>query len=586
MSEVVSDEDRALEYKNNGNSLFRALKYQEAMDMYSKAIELAPNNSVYFSNRANCSYHLGHFTFAIEDATRAIELNETYVKAYFRRAEAHNALNQEDEAIADLKKATELKPKDKRLKNKLALAIRAKKQNQFRAAIAQKSMLQVDKQKPSAYPVPKDYDGPRIEMADQIHGGIIRELVEYIGSGKKLPLRYVYVLMKRVKDVLDSEPNVLRINLDRAKLEGLGAKKALSIVGDIHGQLYDFIELLKVNGMPSVSNPFVFLGDYVDRRPHGLSVILLLFAMKIACPQGVYMLRGNHETRNLNLMFGFTAELKKEYPNGDTDLLFSCISEVFNHLPLCALINKSIFCVHGGLPVKCMASLETLDGLARRRQPDGPVESELLWSDPKKSNAMGMYGMPAQGGDADDVSSLLGITPSHRGSGFCFGADAASAWMKHVGVTAVYRAHESIPDGIRHDFTKDGKVFHQVVEDMTPTPRQYTVFTAPDYMGMKNKGKAAVLSGGYIVQEMDKAAAMRGETDTPEVVEGGEVEMTPSSEAPEFIPPGAVEVTPQPDAEKNAAMGGMGMGGGMGGMGGFGMNGINLAMLQQLMGRK
>ncbi|GET92343.1 serine/threonine protein phosphatase-like protein [Leishmania tarentolae] len=55
---------------------------------------------------------------------------------------------------------------------------------------------------------------------------------------------------------------------------------------------------------------FVFLGDYVDRGPRGLEVIVLLLALKVEYPQHVFLLRGNHEEARTNRLYGFFDECR------------------------------------------------------------------------------------------------------------------------------------------------------------------------------------------------------------------------------------------------------------------------------------
>lgn len=58
----------------------------------------------------------------------------------------------------------------------------------------------------------------------------------------------------------------------------------------------------------------------MDRGPQSAEVILMLFAMKIRDPGAVYLLRGNHETKDINKVYGFLAEMKKHYDDGKKDV--------------------------------------------------------------------------------------------------------------------------------------------------------------------------------------------------------------------------------------------------------------------------
>ena len=69
----------------------------------------------------------------------------------------------------------------------------------------------------------------------------------------------------------------------------------VTIVGDIHGQFYDFMKLLETDvGGDCDKTKYVFLGDYVDGGNFSIEVLMLILSMKITRPNQVVMLRGNH----------------------------------------------------------------------------------------------------------------------------------------------------------------------------------------------------------------------------------------------------------------------------------------------------
>ena len=62
----------------------------------------------------------------------------------------------------------------------------------------------------------------------------------------------------------------------------------VTIVGDIHGQFYDFLQILELGGNPPETK-YLFLGDFVDRGNWSVEVLLLLFALKINHPGRVFI---------------------------------------------------------------------------------------------------------------------------------------------------------------------------------------------------------------------------------------------------------------------------------------------------------
>lgn len=53
------------------------------------------------------------------------------------------------------------------------------------------------------------------------------------------------------------------------------------LVGDVHGQFHDVLNLLEIAGPPSANRLFVFNGDYVDRGAWGFETYIYLLAWKV-----------------------------------------------------------------------------------------------------------------------------------------------------------------------------------------------------------------------------------------------------------------------------------------------------------------
>lgn len=75
--------------------------FNTAIDLYTKAIEKNPNVAIYYANRSFAYLKTECFGYALTDASKAVELDKTYVKGYYRRAAAHMSLGKFKEALKD-----------------------------------------------------------------------------------------------------------------------------------------------------------------------------------------------------------------------------------------------------------------------------------------------------------------------------------------------------------------------------------------------------------------------------------------------------------------------------------------------------
>jgi len=117
-----ADTEEAERLKTEGNNLMRTEKFVEALEMYSKAIELDGSNPVFYCNRAAAHSKMNNHHLAIEDCQRAIDMDPSYSKAYGRMGLAHSSLEKHREAVENFKKALELEPDNESYKSNLQIA--------------------------------------------------------------------------------------------------------------------------------------------------------------------------------------------------------------------------------------------------------------------------------------------------------------------------------------------------------------------------------------------------------------------------------------------------------------------------------
>ena len=165
--------------------------------------------------------------------------------------------------------------------------------------------------------------------------------IEVLLGCKPLPESQIKILCDKAKEILINESNVQQV------------RAPVTICGDIHGQFHDLRELFKIGGQPPDTN-YLFMGDYVDRGYYSVETVTLLVALKVRYKDRITILRGNHESRQITQVYGFYDECLRKYGNAN---VWKQFTELFDYLPLTAVVENQIFCLHGGLS----PSIDTLD---------------------------------------------------------------------------------------------------------------------------------------------------------------------------------------------------------------------------------
>ncbi|CAN6485766.1 unnamed protein product [Victoria cruziana] len=179
------------------------------------------------------------------------------------------------------------------------------------------------------------------------------------------------------KKIFMNQPNLLEL------------EAPIKICGDIHGQYSDLLRLFEYGGFPPEAN-YLFLGDYVDR---------------------------------VNRIYGFYDECKRRF----SVRLWRTFTDCFNCLPVAALVDDKILCMHGGLSPD-LKSLDQIRNIGRPADvPDHGLLCDLLWSDPDKD--------------------IEGWGHNDRGVSYTFGADKVAKFLEKHDLDLICRAHQVVEDG-------------------------------------------------------------------------------------------------------------------------------------------
>ncbi|PSC71439.1 serine threonine-phosphatase BSL1 [Micractinium conductrix] len=299
-----------------------------------------------------------------------------------------------------------------------------------------------------------------------IHKSVLREFLNprhWAPSANReffFTFEQISQLCDQAERIFQQEPSVLK----------LGAP--IKIFGDLHGQFGDLMRLFEEYGTPSTAGDityidYLFLGDFVDRGAHSLETICLLLALKIEHPSNVHLIRGNHEAADINALFGFRLECLERLGDQAGLKTWQRLNTLFNWLPLAALIEDKVLCMHGGIG-RSINSIEQIEELQRplTMEDGGIVLMDLLWSDPTTNDA------------------VEGVQPSPRGPGLVtFGPDRVMEFCQNNGLQMIVRAHECVMDGFER-FAQGHLI---------------TLFSATNYCGTANNAGAILVLGRDLV---------------------------------------------------------------------------------------
>ena len=295
---------KAEEFKDLGNKALLKEELFEAIKLYTQAINVSvetPKNAIYYANRANVHLKLENFGLAISDSENAIKVDPKYVKSYFRRAIANISLSRWKNAIIDLKQILALGFGSEEVDTKLAFCTKEYKRERFLASLStdQGSVITIEKLVEKNFTVQQGYTGQVYEGRQKLTTEWVQELMGNLKNEKFIAKKYLVEMLQDAKNILVNNETFLDVEIPD--------EEVFSVCGDIHGQFYDLLNIFVVNGLPSESNPYLFNGDFVDRGAFSVECVITLLAWKLLLPNKFFLARGNHETKNINKMYGYVS---------------------------------------------------------------------------------------------------------------------------------------------------------------------------------------------------------------------------------------------------------------------------------------
>ncbi|KAH6658782.1 serine/threonine-protein phosphatase [Verticillium dahliae] len=433
---MATPEEQATALKNQGNKAFAEHDWPTAISFYTQAIDLNDKEPTYFTNRAQGSIKAESYGYAIADCDKAIALNPKLVKAYFRRGLAHTAIIRPKEALKDFRECIRIDPNNKDAKLKLDECRKIVRKLDFFAAIevgdepSAAEGLDVD-----SMVVDADYDGVR--LGNEMTQEFIDDMTERFKNGKLIHKKYVYQILLAVKQLVYDEATMVEMTIP---------------------DYFDLMELFRLNGKPDDKHYYLFNGDFVDRGSWSTEIALLLYANKWLRPKAFFLNRGNHETDDMNRVYGFEGECKAKYNESSSPRALCPALGDPHRLQVPRSARRSF-----SDDKVTLDDIRALDRHKQRQPGQSGLMMEMLWTDPQEE--------PGRG-------------PSKRGVGMQFGPDIKK-FCENNGLEAVIRSHEVRMDG--YEVQHDGRCI--------------TVFSAPKYCdSTENRGAYINIGPDYKLQ--------------------------------------------------------------------------------------
>jgi len=253
-------------------------------------------------------------------------------------------------------------------------------------------------------------------------------------------------------------------------------RSPVKIFGSINGQYNDLMRYFSLFGRPSELKgdiecvDYLFLGNFTNRGAFSLETVCLLLALKVKYNGHFHLLRGNQEDLEISKLYGLAEECKEKLKEdiNQPNSIFNQLCNLFEYLPLAAVVNNQIFCCHNGISKNGLF----LNDIQRLKFPikikTCPIAKDLLWNTPNIN-------------DNISFNKLLPIEYKPEQ----FNANALDSFLKTNKLKMIIRSHDVCQKGISNCFGD----------------RVLTIFSSTNYCGVyQNAGALIFIKKSYEIQ--------------------------------------------------------------------------------------
>jgi len=282
-----------------------------------------------------------------------------------------------------------------------------------------------------------------------IEDSTLKSLIKKPKKISNLEYNDVTDIISRAQEIFEKEDLLIELNAEK--------DEEIFVLGDIHGNLESLMDLIDIINKQDPKY-VIFLGDIVDRGQFQLECFIIVLSLKILYPNKYFLLKGNHETLEMNKYYGFYDVYMMEFNQYSQ---FDEIISLYNRLPICIIVNDSILCLHGGIPEN-YEILDELKNLDKKKLDETIPEAvehaifQIMWNDPKEG--------------------LTRFMDNFRGPGIkYYGYEVFNEFMEKYDLKYCIRAHEVFPEGYRWFFD------HKLL----------SIFSSENYRGEYNPNPAS-----------------------------------------------------------------------------------------------